>query len=311
MPPSSDPAFETSLLRPAEAAERLGIPASTLRRWSRRFAAFLSPQANGLRGEEGARGHRRYTPEDIAVLARCKALLSEGYTFDQVAEMLKVSFQPEVQVVEGEVEMTTEDESRAGTSDRAEERGEMTLGEDAVDLGKMMAQMIAALSGSQKMIITGQQTERELLGILIQDNLNLKEENKRLRERMVETERRIFELKREMERHREEERERMRQMEAYMFQLQRQLDDLTRRPRTPTYPLSGIPTQPPMPSGVKASPSVAQVQTPPPTKMEAPDPAPQPLPEQTEQISAPPSQPENPTPSRPKKRSFLDWLFGR
>ncbi len=39
---------DRTLLRPAEAAQRLGIPASTLRRWSRRFAPFLSPCLHSL-----------------------------------------------------------------------------------------------------------------------------------------------------------------------------------------------------------------------------------------------------------------------
>ena len=301
---------DDALIRPAEAAQRLGIPASTLRRWSRRFAAFLSPQAHGLRPADGTRGHRRYTPEDLAVLARCKTLLSQGLTFDQVAAMLEINFEPEVTVVEGEVEEEG-GSVRAEEPARGEEAGEMVLGEDAADLGRMMAQMISTLSGSQQMIITGQQTERELLSIVIQDNMNLKEENKRLRERMVETERRIFEMKREMERYREDERERMRQMEAYMFQLQRQLDDLVRSQRQPVFPAAAIPYQPPYP------PAPAPASTPAPTPLQ-PAPAaaqtPMPAPEPSPSDSATPPAPASETATTPeprKKRSFLDWLFGR
>ena len=303
------PAEDDALIRPAEAAQRLGIPASTLRRWSRRFAAFLSPQANGLRPADGTRGHRRYAPEDLAVLARCKTLLSQGLTFDQVAAMLETNFEPEVTVVEGEVEEEGEP-VRAEEPVRVEEAGEMVLGEDAADLGRMMAQMISTLSGSQQMIITGQQTERELLSIVIQDNMNLKEENKRLRERMVETERRIFEMKREMERYREDERERMRQMEAYMFQLQRQLDDLVRSQRQPAFPAAMTPFQ------TSYQPAAAPLPVPPTPPQPAPVPAqpPMPAPEPSPSDSATPPAPASETATTPeprKKRSFLDWLFGR
>ncbi|HEY80491.1 MAG TPA: MerR family transcriptional regulator, partial [Caldilineae bacterium] len=238
-PPRSD---DAPLLRPAETAQRLGIPASTLRRWSRRFAAFLSPQANGALGADGARGHRRYTPDDLMVLARCKALLSQGFTFEQVAQRLESDFEPEAWVVEGKIE-EAKDEGKQGS--QPPQTGDLMPTEEAADLGQMMTQMLATLSGSQQMLITGQQAARDLLSLIIQDNLNLKEENKHLRERMVETERRIFEMKREMTRHREEERERMRQMEAYLFQLQRQLDDLTRSQRPPAFPLATAPHLPP------------------------------------------------------------------
>jgi len=240
----------------------LGIPASTLRRWSRRFAPFLSPEANGAARENGSRGHRRYTPQDLEVLARCKALLSEGRTFEQAAQELERAYQPSVQAVEGEIE---EDEAEPPTPEAVltdDEPLEMVREEDAVDVGQMMAQLLSSLSGSQQMIITGQQSERELLGVVLQDNFNLKEENKKLRERMVETERRIFEMNREIEKARTQERERMRQMEAYLFQLQRQMDDLVRR----------SPAQPAAPARVAVSPQPA-----------APAPTPKPAPSRRRQ----------------------------
>ena len=295
--PESASATESPLTRPADAARQLGIPASTLRRWSRRFAPFLSPEANAATRENGSRGHRRYTPQDLEVLARCKTLLSEGRTFEQAAQELERAYQPTVQAVEGEIDG---DEAEPTTPEAVladDEPLEMVREEDAVDVGQMMAQLLASLSGSQQMIITGQQSERELLGVVLQDNFTLKEENKKLRERMVETERRIFEMKREIEKARTEERERMRQMEAYLFQLQRQMDDLVRR----------SPAQPAAPARVALSP---QPVTPAPTPKPAPQPAPEPPPEAP---SAPSPQAETaPAPSSPpKKRSFWDWLWGR
>ena len=293
--PESASATESTLTRPADAARQLGIPASTLRRWSRRFAPFLSPEANGAARENGSRGHRRYTPQDLEVLARCKALLSEGRTFEQAAQELERAYQPSVQAVEGEIE---EDEAEPPTPEAVltdDEPLEMVREEDAVDVGQMMAQLLSSLSGSQQMIITGQQSERELLGVVLQDNFNLKEENKKLRERMVETERRIFEMNREIEKARTQERERMRQMEAYLFQLQRQMDDLVRR----------SPAQPAAPARVTVSPQPA---APAPTPKPAPEP---PTPEGTSAPSLPADASPHPAPSPRKKRSFWDWLLGR
>ncbi len=299
----------STLLRPAEAAQRLGIPASTLRRWSRRFAAFLSPQANGVREADGSRGHRRYTPQDLDILARCKTLLSQGYTFEQVAEQLEATVAPEVIVVEGEIEENAREQEPV----REEVGSDIVREEDAADLGQMIAQMLASLSGSQQMLITGQQTERELLRIVIQDNLNLKEENKRLRERMVETERRIFEMKREMEHYREDDRERMRQMEAYMFQLQRQLDDLVRSQRQPVFSAAAM-THPPAPASFSPHTS-SSAPTPVTQGASIPSAAPSPTSASTasseDRTDVTPYASSTEQPARPKKRSFWDWLFGR
>ncbi len=289
--PENVSSTESPLIRPADAARQLGIPASTLRRWSRRFAPFLSPEANGAARENGSRGHRRYMPDDLVVLARCKVLLSQGRTFEQVTEMLAPDFQSEAQAVEGEIDL---DENPSVASDAGgDEPLQMMRGEDATDAGNILAQALASIPGFQQAIITGQQTERELLGVVLQDNFTLKEENKKLRERMVETERRIFEMKREMEKARTEERERMRQMEAYLFQLQRQMDDLVRRK-----------TAPPVAAGYQAA-------------MQPPPAAPEPVRKQAAS-TAPPPPPASELPPAPeesapasKKRSFWDWLLGK
>ena len=227
----SSPPDSRQTMRPAEVAQTLGIPASTLRRWSRRFAAFLSPEANGVARGDHARGHRRYTRADLIVLARCKALLSEGSTLNEVSQHLEAHFDSQSVTVAGEID---DDEDVGGTLQPVSPPAD-----DEVNLGRALAQTLSSLSNNQQLILSGQQSERVLLGVVVQDNFNLKEENKRLRERMVETERKLFELKRETEKYRTDERERMRQMEAYLFQLQRQLDALTR-----PHPTVAMPKQP-------------------------------------------------------------------
>jgi hypothetical protein len=62
---------------------------------------------------------------------------------------------------------------------------------------------LMALSEGQKSILNSQAANRELMGVLIQDNFNLKEENNRLRERILELERNTAQTRREEEWRRE------------------------------------------------------------------------------------------------------------
>lgn len=76
-------------LRPAEVATRIGLAPSTLRLYSVRFAALLSPgAANPPPSADGRPGHRTYTRADVAVLQRAKALLDDGLTYDEALAAL-------------------------------------------------------------------------------------------------------------------------------------------------------------------------------------------------------------------------------
>lgn len=269
-------------MRPAEVAQTLGIPASTLRRWSRRFASFLSPEANGAARGDHARGHRRYTQADLDVLTRCKALLSEGSTLNEVAQHLEANFTSQSLTVAGEID----DEGEEDVVGALQAVPVPTA--DDMNLGQALAQTLSSLSDNQQLILSGQQSERALLGVVVQDNFNLKEENKRLRERMVETERKLFELKRESEKYRTDERERMRQMEAYLFQLQQQVDALTR----------------PQPAVVVSDQPALSSQTPRALAPTSETYAPEPESGESEAPSRPQEQPQR------KKHRLWAWLLG-
>jgi regulator of replication initiation timing len=62
---------------------------------------------------------------------------------------------------------------------------------------------LATISDNQKSLLNSQAANRELLGVVIQDNFNLKEENSRLRERILELERRMAQQNREEQQQRE------------------------------------------------------------------------------------------------------------
>ncbi|NUQ37998.1 MAG: MerR family transcriptional regulator [Caldilineales bacterium] len=244
-------------LRPAEAAEQLGISTATLRRWAQQFSAFLAPAAaHPASGRRGQRGHRRYSPEDVATLAACGRLLAAGLTFEQARARLGGQ--------EGGVS------ALALLPDAARETG-------GREMAAFFSDTLHSLTNSQEIVLSNQQVARQLLGVVLQDNFNLKEENTRLRERMLETERALFELKREMDAGRSQERERMRQMEAQLFEMQRRLDGL------PTAPASA---RLPAPAMLAPAPAVA-----------APAPAPP-----ADLVAAAETF---------RRRSFWDWLRGR
>jgi DNA-binding transcriptional MerR regulator len=80
-------------MKPAEAANRLQMPPSTLRVYSTRFSELLSPAAsNPPASPDGRAGHRLYTENDIAVLAKAKNLLNRGITYDQALNELREEF---------------------------------------------------------------------------------------------------------------------------------------------------------------------------------------------------------------------------
>ena len=161
---------ETSRYRqPQEVAARLEVSPSTLRRWSDEFAEYLSPEADSSEGKQ----HRRYNDEDLATFINIKGLMAEGLTYDQVRERL----------------------NEIHTSEKPDGSGSMIPATDAaLPLAPAMtflADSLHNVADSQQAVLNSQAANRELLGVVLQDNFNLKEENTRLRERMLELERQV------------------------------------------------------------------------------------------------------------------------
>lgn len=173
---------------PSEAAKALGVSPATLRRWSRRFALFLSPEAQSGEGSS----HRRYTEADLQVLGMVKGLLGQGYTYTQVERRL-ATLAPEREAPSPRTLAVTP------ASGRGKEPPPPAL--------LALADTLHAVKDAQQLLLGGQQVQRDLLGVVIQDNFNLKEENARLRERMLHLERELAELRR-VEAARREELER-------------------------------------------------------------------------------------------------------
>jgi len=173
-----------------EVAAQLGISPSTLRAWTKRFAAFLSPDA----ANPPPRRRRRYTDEDMAVLMSIKSLRKQGFNYEQIAYRLEM-------LAKGEKEQALI-EAAASPSPAV----------------TFLADALHSVASGQQLLLTSQQASRELLGVVLQDNFNLKEENARLRDRMLRLERDLFELRRESEARRIALEERLRKLEEQTLQ---------------------------------------------------------------------------------------------
>jgi len=167
----------TASRRPSAVASRLGVSVSTLRRWSQQFSPFLSTAAQQS-DEDGGR-HRRYTDEDLASLISIKALLSEGFTYDQVRARLQL----------------LEEEGDVGVESYALVAGnEPTVIAPAV---AVLSDTLHTVADGQQLLLNSQQANRDLVSVAIQDNFNLKAENTKLRDRMLDLERSLSEVKRQ------------------------------------------------------------------------------------------------------------------
>ena len=204
---------EQTIYRPPSAVvKELGISPATLRRWSDEFASYLSAEA----GPSNGRTHRRYNDDDIATLMIIKELMNDGLTYEQVRQQLadQVTISTGYTPISPEQITGDSEEDDLEAFDAFEEADEEQFEPDQakamITSGggvespaiSFLTNTLTALSDNQKSILNSQAANRELLGVLIQDNFNLKEENNRLRERVLEVERSMA------QRHREEELQR-------------------------------------------------------------------------------------------------------
>ncbi len=202
---------DPQLLRPSEVADQLGISGATLRRWSSRFSAFLDLADGGL--ESGS--HRRYSANDVQALARIKQLLEQGWTYEQVAVELAQGFGDAAPVAaiddQEEPELTGDTEPLTGllesaplsTADEKPSAGQLLAVESLSPAARFLRDTVQGMADNQQIILNSQQASRDLMGVMIQDNLNLKGEASSLRERMLEMERELAELRRRQADYRE------------------------------------------------------------------------------------------------------------
>jgi DNA-binding transcriptional MerR regulator len=217
---------EQSIFQPPHVVAReLDISSATLRRWSDEFADYLSREA----GSADGRSHRRYTQRDLSTLSLIKQLMNNGMTYEQVRQEL-TSQVPPVEPAPSAVPLEEMDAPDIPTfeqfrqtvpdedeDDEFDQQKSLVAAPDENSAMAFLANTIAGLSDGQKSILNSQAANRELLGVLIQDNFNLKEENNRLRERILEVERNLAQVRQEDEWRREGLR---RELESKIAQVQ-------------------------------------------------------------------------------------------
>lgn len=167
-------AFKTS----QQAATDLGISPNTLKRWIKDFAPFLSPSGP----VSGDGNSRRFTPEDLQVLKRVKDSLAGGSSTEEVIEQLHA---------EGRGETTTMTVTARDNGSNMQSAGFV-----------MLTDTLRAMIENQQTIQNSLQVNRNLQGVIIQDNFNLKEENMKLRERMQNLEQELADLRKRDSDHR-------------------------------------------------------------------------------------------------------------
>lgn len=175
---------------PQAVAKELDVSPATLRRWSDEFADYLSTGADSAQG----RNHRRYSEQDITTLSLVKELMNNGMTYEQVRQQLA---QQHSDSLEPELPLSSHPDTEEPFSDDNQETALVAAnGADSPAIA-FLTNTLMTLSDSQKSILNSQAANRELMGVLIQDNFNLKEENNRLRERVLEIERQAAQIRQE------------------------------------------------------------------------------------------------------------------
>jgi DNA-binding transcriptional MerR regulator len=180
-------------------ARELDISPAMLHRWSEEFKGYLSSEANA----EPGRGHRRYNDSDLHTLRGVKVMLDEGLTYEQIRKALNgtstFAVEPD-DIMQADTEDLTEPPV---DEDSVDDAALVAPGEAESPALAFLTNTLTTLSDSQKSILNSQAANRELLGVLLQDNFNLKEENNRLRERILEVEREVAQTRQEDEWRRE------------------------------------------------------------------------------------------------------------
>lgn len=186
----------------AAVARHLDISADSLQRLRRRFSHYFGP--------ETASADPLFSSADVAALVTIQKLLAQGYDDEQIDEHLTpvhLDVEPTPQFPTG-VQPYNDD------------------GEGASALPQVVGDVLNTIVNSQQAVLNGQTSLRDMMGVVVQDNFNLKDENRKLRDRMLEMERALAEYQRREETRKERMEGRMRALEATVAALQQQVAQL-------------------------------------------------------------------------------------
>lgn len=184
----------------AEVTELLDVAPGTLRRWIQRFGPFLQTTSS--------ESSSRYTASDVETLSIVRGLLAEGNTYEQIAHRLRV--------------MHSSQQHQVAPQDE-EASGRPLPSPAPSQLPRVVGDAMQSITDTQKAILNSQTSIRDLLGVVVQDNFSLKEENRKLRDRMLEIERVLAEYQRRDETRKERLESRLRALEGTLGALQQQV----------------------------------------------------------------------------------------
>ena len=185
----------------AAVARHLDIPVDSLQRLRRRFGRYLGQEATGAEPV--------FSNADVASIVTIQKLLAQGYDDEQIDEHL--------------TPLHTDGEP---PFDFPTDVLPYKDPEGASGLPQIVGDVLNTIVNSQQAVLNGQSGMREMMGVVVQDNFNLKDENRKLRDRMLEMERALGEYQRREETRKDRLAGRLRALEAMVAALQQQVSQL-------------------------------------------------------------------------------------
>lgn len=193
-----------------EVARHLQVSPETLRSLNRRFGSLLAADV--------ASSEPRYSSGDIAILTTIQTLLGQGFSDERVVQSLRP------QRIEPE-------ESEPSLAVAVATRGLQDALDGAGSIPQAVGDVLAALANGQQTVLNSQVSMREMVSVVVQDNFNLKDENRKLRDRMLEMERVLAEYQRREETRKERMEARLRALEGTLAAMQQQLTQFVQTQR--------------------------------------------------------------------------------
>jgi hypothetical protein len=186
----------------ATVARHLDISTDSLQRLQRRFSHYL--------GSEASAADPIFSSADVAAIVTIQKLLAQGFDDEQINKHL-----------------TPLHLDAEATSDFSTDVQPYTYDKDGVSaLPQVVGDVLKTIINNQQAVLNGQTSLRDMMGVVVQDNFNLKDENRKLRDRMLEMERVLAEYQRREETRKERMEGRMRALEATVAALQQQVAQL-------------------------------------------------------------------------------------
>jgi regulator of replication initiation timing len=187
----------------AEVASHLQISHAQLSEWNSRFGHLLAGDMTGAQP--------RYSNADVAVLMSIQRLLTLGLDDSEIHNQLTPKRLP--------IPNLSTEIDHAALAQEETALANLTTG----GVPQVVADLLGTIASSQQTVLNSQGAVREVVNVMVQDNFNLKEENRRLRDRVLEVERTFAEYQRREETRKERLESRVRALENTVTALQQQL----------------------------------------------------------------------------------------